>query len=93
LRRPGKGHGDRRQSGGADQSQRVSHLQTLPSRVFAIGRAWGATRIGSIGCLTSPRQQSRRHPLAARSEIPDGHGVQLRAFCLRESGKLFDPTE
>jgi len=28
-----------------------------------------------------------------RSEIPDGHGGRLRAFCLRESGKLFDLTE
>jgi hypothetical protein len=27
------------------------------------------------------------------SEIPDGHDGRLRAFCLRESGKLFDLTE
>jgi len=27
-----------------------------------------------------------------RSEIPDGHGVRLRAFCFRDSGKLFDLT-
>jgi hypothetical protein len=26
-------------------------------------------------------------------EIPDGHDARLRAFCLRESGKLFDLTE
>src|SRR6202158_3842914 len=30
LRWPGKGHGGRRQSGSGDQSQCVSHVQTLP---------------------------------------------------------------
>jgi hypothetical protein len=67
LRRPGKGHSGRRQSGGADQSQRVSHLQTLPSRVFCHRR--------SPGCNSNRKHRLPHLSALAITPTPSGCGL------------------